>query len=155
LRNRSSARLKNVNLSDKNILIIRLSHNVGGRLELRLGSPKGPLLGHLQVKGNSQGWQLKEIPLKKSDGRHDVYARFESAQLNDPHATGMMFDWLHFTKGFPSENDSREYATVFWDLLNANVEQTPVMIENPEDFKRKTHLFERGSWLSPGKEIGR
>lgn len=153
LRNRSSARLKNVNLSDKNSLITRLSHNVDGRLELRLDSPKGPLLGHLQVKGNSQGWQLKEIPLKRAEGRHDVYARFESAQLNDPHATGMMFDWLHFTKAFPSENDSGEYAAVFWDLLNANVEQTPVMMENPKDFKRKTHLFERGSWLSPGKEV--
>lgn len=155
LRNRSSARLQQVNLSGKNTLIIRLSHPTDGRLELRLDSPKGPVVGLLQVKGNSQGWKLKEIPLKKTDGRYDLYAVYESALLKDPNATGMTFDWLHFTEGFPEGTDaeSRNYATVFRDLLNANVEQTPVMIENPGDFSRKTRVFERGSWLSPGKEV--
>ncbi|WP_367915311.1 DUF1553 domain-containing protein [Leadbetterella sp. DM7] len=155
LRNHSSARLQNVNLSGKNLLMIRLSYPTDGRLELRLDSPKGPVVGQLQVKESSRGWQLMEIPLKRTEGRHNLYTVYASPRLKDPNATGMMFDWLHFMEDLPQGNDaeSRNYAAVFRDLLNADVEQTPVMIENPGDFARKTHLFERGSWLSPGKEV--
>ena len=155
LRNRSSARLQQVNLSGKNAVILRLSHGVEGTLELRVDGPAGPVVGRLAVKGASQGWRLAEIPLKKTEGTHDIYAVYRSPVLQDPNATGMMFDWLYFTVGLPAGGDarSRSFTADFWELLNAGVEQTPVMIENPADFKRKTHVFERGSWLSPGKEV--
>jgi hypothetical protein len=38
-------------------------------------------------------------------------------------------------------------------LLQAQVPTTPIMLENPVELKRKTHLFERGNWLVKGEEV--
>jgi len=43
----------------------------------------------------------------------------------------------------------------FMELINTAPLRNDVlvMIENPEDMRRKTHLFERGNWTSPGVEV--
>ena len=39
------------------------------------------------------------------------------------------------------------------DLLNADVEQTPIMLDGSGDLARETHVFERGNWMVKGKKV--
>src|SRR6218665_2542945 len=42
---------------------------------------------------------------------------------------------------------------MFWKLLMAKVNTTPVMVENPSWMRRKSHVFERGNRMNLGKEV--
>ena len=153
MRNNSTARLKNVNLEEKTTLIMQYRVNVKGRFEIKLDSTNGQSIGiyklaPLEGKG---GWRTIELPIKSVSGVHNLYFSFSSPELKDANATGVVFDWFYFTKGLPSNSSVNK--NLFWNLLNTQVEQTPIMLENPKDFTRKTHIFERGSWLSQGKEV--
>jgi hypothetical protein len=39
------------------------------------------------------------------------------------------------------------------EVLNAKAEENPILVENPPAFHRETHMFVRGNWLVPGKEV--
>lgn len=157
MRNHSSARLKSVNLEGKKKLIMLYKDFANGVFEIRLDNPKGKILTKLNInkKEENKGWKTIELALENAQGVHDIYFVYNSPTLDNPNSNGIMFDWFYFTEGFP-EGKTPEYAQqkqTFWNLLNASVESTPIMYENPQDFNRKTHVFERGSWLSHGKEV--
>jgi Protein of unknown function (DUF1553)/Protein of unknown function (DUF1549)/Planctomycete cytochrome C len=157
MRNHSSARLKSVNLEGKKKLIMQYKDFANGVFEIRLDNSKGKVLAKLNIskKQETKGWKIIELPFEGVTAIHDIYFVYHSPVLDNPNASGIMFDWFYFTEGFPT-GKTPEYAhqkQTFWNLLNASVENTPIMYENPEDFKRKTHVFERGSWLSHGKEV--
>jgi hypothetical protein len=153
MRNNSSARLKSVNLEGKTRLIMQYKVNVKGVFEIKTKEPTAKSVGTFMLKPEEGkgGWRTIELPVNTTSGVHDLVFTFKSPELKDPNSTGVMFDWFYFTKGLP--NNSPENKKVFWNLLNAQVEQTPIMFENPVDFSRKTRIFERGSWLSQGNEV--
>jgi hypothetical protein len=157
MRNHSSARLKNVSLDGKRKLIMQYKDFAKGVLEIRLDKPQGKVLTKLIIikKEENKGWKTIELPLENVQGVHDIYFVYNSGTLDNPNASGIMFDWFYFTKGFPF-GETPEYTIQkqsFWNLLNTQVENTPIMYENPQVFRRNTHVFERGSWLSPGKVV--
>jgi hypothetical protein len=39
---------------------------------------------------------------------------------------------------------------LYWRLINAEAPTVPVMIDNPADMHRETHVFEKGNWLVKG-----
>ncbi len=41
----------------------------------------------------------------------------------------------------------------YWTILNADAEQTPIMLDGTGDLARETHVFERGNWLVKGKKV--
>jgi hypothetical protein len=66
-----------------------------------------------------------------------------------------MFDWFYFTEPLPG-NDKPGYAntnTIFWELLNAAVRTTPVMMDNPSSMHRATNVFIKGNWLVKGEVV--
>lgn len=153
MRNNSSARLPNVDLTNDKKLIFRYSSGLQvGRLLLHLSNPKGPVIGQFNLRPNSGGWQIAEIPLQETEGKHDIYFTFNSSQLKDPLQTGIRFDWFHFTAA-PYENLPQPQQNTFWSLIKSNVEETPIMLENVDEWSRETHVFERGSWLSKGERV--
>lgn len=157
MRNHSSARLKSVSLDGKKKLIMQYKDFANGVFEIRLDNPKGKVLTKLNInkKGENKGWKTTELSLENAQGVHDIYFVYNSGTLENPNASGIMFDWFYFTQGFPM-GETPEYThqkQSFWNLLNAQVESTPIMYENPQVFNRNTHVFERGSWLSPGKVV--
>jgi hypothetical protein len=157
MRNHSSARLKSVSLDGKKKLIMQYKDFANGVFEIRLDNPKGKVLTKLNInkKGENKGWKTTELSLENAQGVHDIYFVYNSGTLDNPNASGIMFDWFYFTQGFPL-GETPEYShqkQSFWNLLNAQVESTPIMYENPQVFNRNTHVFERGSWLSPGKVV--
>ena len=156
MRNNSSARLKNVDLTGRDQLIFRHIPRVDkGSLQLHIDAPDGQVIGTFDiVKPDKSGWIESAIDIKSIDGTHDIYFTYENNKLKDPDQNGITFDWFYFTQMLPEDDlISKEYKKQFWELVEADVPATPIMIENPERLKRATHLFAKGSWLSPEQEV--
>jgi Protein of unknown function (DUF1553)/Protein of unknown function (DUF1549)/Planctomycete cytochrome C len=159
MRQPSVARLKNVNLDDKNLLLLKIIHFVpNNTVSLHLDSPTGTVIGSFHNSAFSPGktWELKEVPLSKVSGTHDIYFTFNNKTLKDPKLNGILFDWLYFTKDLPGANKPgyKEIKSKYWELVNAKPETTtPIFLENQKDFLRKNQIYERGSFLSRTKEV--
>ncbi len=153
MRNNSSARLKKVNLESKNYLIFRYISKVSsGELFIHTNSPKGPIIGSFKLRGKTSNWSIANIPLDQVKGKQDIFFTFSSHELNNSSKSGIQFDWFHFTENIPSKLPQKE-KKVFWELVKAEVEGTPIMLENTPDWSRETRVFERGSWLSLGEKV--
>lgn len=155
MRNPSSARLQMVDLDGKNELILRYAgYKEGGVWTIHLDSRNGPVLKSMNMPKTS-GWAVTKFELPQQAGVHDLYFSYKNSTLNNPDATGIQFDWFYFTKPLPG-NDRPGYDSIaksYWELLLKNVPTTPVMVDNPKDMHRPTHVFERGNWLVKGEEV--
>ncbi len=154
MRKNSSARLPGVILDRKRTLIF--SYQTGfssGTLTIHTESPKGPVIGQFRITGKTKGWDLAEIDLKPENGRQDIYFTFNSAEFKNNDQTGIRFDWFHFSDG-TSKAFPQPLKKTYFELLEANVESTPIMTENVSEWSRETHVFERGAWLSKGEKVG-
>ncbi len=155
MRNHGQARLKMVKLDGKSQLVWRYAAGVEkGRLNVHLDQPDGPLLFSTEVK-KTGGREIQPIDFNTVPGTHDLWFRYENPNLKKPEETGLMFDWMRFTKPFPGAEKSGWAAAKdsFWHLLRTGSEFTPIMQENPPDMARQTHVFERGNWLVHGEAV--
>lgn len=155
-RNHGSSRLKQVNLDGKNNLIYRYrSFLPGGIWQIRLDSLNGELLKEIRVKDTKRNWTFDEIQFQEVSGTHDLYFTYSNPSLKNPQSNGLLFDWFYFTEPFPGgrEKGFAQAKEQFWHLLKTSTLSTPIMIENPDDLKRETRVFERGNWLSPGDVV--
>jgi hypothetical protein len=155
MRNHGSARLAKVNLQHKKRLVYRYGGYLpGGIWTIHLDRPNGPVLATIPV-AQTNGWSISQADLPASSGVHDLYFRYVNPHLQKPDDTGIMFDWFHFTEELPGGNlaDYQDIVDKYWQLLSARVSTTPIMLDNPDDMKRKTQVFERGNWLVKGDEV--
>ena len=69
------------------------SSAAGGKIEVRLDSPVGPLVGTCAVPGTGgwQTWTTKSCPINGATGTHDLYLRFTGGSGDLFH-----FDWWQF-----------------------------------------------------------
>lgn len=154
-RNNAIARLSNVNLQQKNQLIMRYSTGLkDGVLCIRLDSTTGTIIKKISLP-STKGWQINRFDLPAVNGTHHIYLTYNSNSLKNPEAVGLTFDWFHFAETFPgkgqpgyAENEAR-----WWGLLNKAVPTTPIMMDNPANMHRATQVFERGNWLVKGKKV--
>jgi hypothetical protein len=152
-RNNGSSKLKNVDLNRKDKLIYRYrSFKPGGFWKIHLDSINGSLLKEIKVEDTKGKWSFNEFDFQPVSGVHDLILSYYNPNLKDPLANGLLFDWFHLTNQFPGKDavgydDAKEK---FWHLVTTGASRTPVMLENPKDMARVTHVFERGSWLSKG-----
>ena len=158
MRQNASARLSNVLMDGRTKLLMRyVVQKGGGELKIVLDSVGGPLLTVLPISKDhqSKGWEYIELNITPVSGTHDVYFLYSNPYLETPDTKGIMFDWFYFTKPFPGmeKEGYDDIKEKFWALITEPVETTPIMVENDPDLRRKTHLFERGSWLVHGKEV--
>lgn len=157
MRRESSSRLARVDLTGRSKLLIRYeTKRDDGTLTFRIDSLQGPAIARVSLPETSQGFQHHEVSLSQTNGVHDVYIQYQSPSLTNPNENGIRFDWFHFYPGFPGKAQpgfDTAWAT-YWNLLNSRtVEQTPVMIQNPAEMHRPTHVFVKGSWLVPGEQV--
>lgn len=154
-RNHAVARLKQVSLQDVDQLIVRYSSwKPGGTWAIHLDSANGPILKSINAQQLS-GFQFLEINFPKQTGVHDIYLTYVNPNLKNPNDNGLVFDWFHFTDQFPGKGQpgyAENYKT-YWNLLQAPMPTTPVMMENPSTMNRATNVFERGNWLVKGDEV--
>jgi cytochrome c len=76
------------------------SGGVGGRIEIRLGSPSGSKIGEIvaQPTGGWQSWRTVQIPIQNPGGTHDVYFVFKAPagiQINQSDKL-LNINWLEF-----------------------------------------------------------
>ena len=153
MRNKSSARLKSVNLSKDKLLVFRYSSSLNkGELAIHIDDPNGPVIGKYALIKATKGWDISKMKLAMTPGVHDLYFTFSSPALSDPMMTGIQFDWFHFSDGI-YEDFPKDKQRDFWNLVKYDTEQTPIMADNVPEWSRKSNVFERGSWLSKGEEV--
>jgi len=159
MRNHSLARFKSVNLDKREELILKYNVYVtGGTCEIRLDSPDGEVISTLAFnESESSEWYTRAFPIKQVSGTHDLFFVYEHPREvdNDTNINHLRFDWLHFTKSFPGQDDNGDNVMYqkYWDLITASPPSTPIMMDNPEDMYRPSHIFIRGSWLDEGEEV--
>lgn len=152
------ARLRQINLSGKTNLILAVSpRKDGGTLQIRKDRLDGEVLGELKMPATGERQPVRQelITLKPTQGRHDLYFVFSQPSLLNPQDYVCQLEWVLFTEPLPGEGkpgyaQAREKLR---ELLNAQAEKTPIMQENPADFRRRTQVFDRGNWLTKGKEV--
>lgn len=154
-RHNGIARLAEVDLTEKNKLIFRYrTGSKGGQWQLHLDSPTGKVLAQVSASPTSN-WEIQSVDLEEVKGKHDLYFTFQNPTLNNPRQAGIQFDWFHFTQQFPTGNTvaHKKYEQLYWDLIKAKTEHTLIMVENPKTMQRKTHVWDRGSWLAKTEEV--
>jgi len=154
-RNHAIARLKQIDLDQKNFLIYRYTGFLkGGIWTIHLDNPDGPVLKAVLVE-STKDWGIAGFAFEPVKGTHDLYFTYSNPNLKKPVDNGMMFDWFYFTEAFPGKNKPG-YAiaqNTFWQLLKADMHTTPIMMDNPGDMYRPSYVFERGNWLVHGDEV--
>jgi Protein of unknown function (DUF1553)/Protein of unknown function (DUF1549)/Planctomycete cytochrome C len=156
-RNHAVARLKQIDLDQKNLLIYRYIGMVkGGKWTIHLDSAAGPVLKTIPVDTTKgYDWAIAKTSLPVMKGVHDLFFTYVNPNLKKPDDSGMEFDWFYFTQSLPGSNKAG-YDSVqkyFWHLLKAQTSTTPIMMDNPAGMHRESHVFERGNWLVKGIEV--
>ncbi|MEI9919338.1 MAG: DUF1553 domain-containing protein [Bacteroidota bacterium] len=146
-RDHAKARLKNVNLTNRNRMMYRFaSYLKGGVMTIRSDNENGKVIAKVNVPFTENQWIIEEVPITSVDGAHDLFFTYENPNLKRPIDTGVMFDWFYFTDNSIPPNS--KYRKDYWELVTKRFPSTPVMMENPNDFRRTTQVFERGNWLA-------
>ncbi|MBO0932923.1 DUF1553 domain-containing protein [Fibrella aquatilis] len=146
--NNGSARIKNVTLTGRPRLYVAWGTNANhAQVTFRLDSPTGRVLTSALVPNTHNGWTdtVQVLQLPTVTGRHNLYL-----SLSNPvePKEWMMIKWVSFQ---PAIAPAAEVTLL--SLLNKSPEATPIMLDGQGDLARKTHVFTRGSWLTPGKEV--
>ena len=157
LRNNSVARIPKVDLGQHTQILYRYkSWKPGGKWVIHLDQPDGPVANSINVENSKGAWKLATVMIPQTTGVHDLFYTYQNTNLKTPEETGLQFDWFYISDPFPGKGIAG-YDSVnkyFNDLLVSNkVTVTPVMVENPKNLFRATHVFERGNWLVKGKEV--
>ncbi|MFI5129913.1 MAG: DUF1553 domain-containing protein [Chitinophagales bacterium] len=159
LRNHAVSRLRNVDLTNKNSLIYRFLcwPKGGGLWKIHLDNVNGPVIASTSFAATKEGtgWQFNEIGVKPTGGVHDLVFTYDNPRITDSLLNAVIFDWLYFTETIPGQGKPG-YAMIkdsYWKLLKADLPTTPVMMDNPMNMYRPTHVFERGNWLVKGDKV--
>ena len=156
-RNKAVARLKDIELTNKTELLYRYeAYRPGGEWQIHLNNPDGPILCKSPVIETHGRWKEARMHFAPTTGRYNLYLTYSNSKLKQPEETGMQFDWFYFTNPFPGKPyKGTDTSYKFFDeLLEPSfVTTTPIMMDNPKELFRATHVFERGNWLVKGKEV--
>ena len=156
LRNNGTCNLKDVVLTGKSELLFKYASSVDkGMWRIYLDSLNGRLIKEVPIKNTGGGFVHERTPLPPIQGKHTLYFKYYSPKIKNNTDNGILFEWFSFGNPFPGkEKPGYDSAYKYFnDLLMAGAETTPIMMEANQDLSRTTHVFERGSWLSKGKEV--
>jgi hypothetical protein len=157
MRNNAVCRLKNVDLTGKDHLIYRYDAFVNkGLWQIRLDKPDGPLLASVKLDKGKDHLDFASLDLNSPGGVHDLYFTYTTTTpAKEKDEDCALFEWFYFTNKFPGEGKPG-YADMkkrFWQLMQLTPPTTPIMMENPAEMFRPTHVFDRGNWLVKAEEV--
>lgn len=163
MQNGGSCRLKNAPINNKQkMLISYATRNPGGSIDIRTDSLNGPLLATVKLDTSSSRtfWNgltmLKWVDLPRFQTRKNLHFVFRNPKLTDEKQDVCSVDWVMFLdedlpgKGKPGYEEQRKSLN---ELLLAKTDNQPILQENPAELTRTTRIFDRGSFLSPGKAV--
>ncbi len=147
-----SARVKQINLDGKTNLIMNYwADRNGGSFEIRMDNLNGEVIGSGKIEKTDKSILYK---IKPSQGKHDLYFVFRNPSL-PPDQIVCAVEWLALLEDLPGKGtvEHTKFNSTFQYLINAEAENTPIMIENSQDQHRTTYVFERGNWLVKGDSV--
>jgi len=167
LRNNGQAVYKNMNTNGNENLMFKYSPTKHKTILIfRKNSPKGEIIGSIQLNetGNPQfnnpKNQYAKLKIKKIEEPFDLYIQAKNPSLktknkSSSNAIIASLHWFSFVPELPGKNQKgfAKIKNTVATLLNNPENLTPIMVENKDFMKRKTHLFDRGSWLSKKEEV--
>ncbi|MEK6781545.1 MAG: DUF1553 domain-containing protein [Bacteroidota bacterium] len=152
IRHGGSVRLKATNLDNKtNILFHYWMSKPGGSIEIRRDKLEGEAIARVRLDTTGRNQMTIAVPLKQTSGKHDLYFVFYNSKLK-PDESVCGVEWFTFRDDLPGKDrpDFKIVEEEFYQVLNARVEDTPVMVESDQDLFRETRIFERGNWMMRG-----
>ncbi|GAB3642082.1 DUF1553 domain-containing protein [Spirosoma arcticum] len=149
------ARVKNVTLTNRPRLLIAWGTKApDATVTIRQDRADGPILATMPVPKTGSQWNdtIQMIPLPRVQGRHNLYL-----SLNSPKAPKewVLIKWVSFQPMLPGQpaNAVGPQDKLLIDVLNADAESLPIMLDGSGDLVRETHVFDRGNWLVKGKKV--
>ena len=146
---------KDVELTDIQSISLNISSRIaGGWIHFYADSLYGVKLASIKVPvtGDWKTWVEIHTDIKEIEGIHDLYFSFNMGEI--PQSDLFRIDWFYLHKkqsAFSKEN------TIVREKIEALYQHpavaTPIMQELKDNQQRRTYLFERGNWLSPGEEV--
>lgn len=155
MRNNGSCRLQHVELGGNQLMFRYLGNTKGGTWTIHTDSLNGPVLKSMVLDTSGAEWKIAQTEIPVLNGYHDLYFTYKNPNLKTPEETGVLFEWFCFKDAFPGK-DVAGYNSAyhqFWQLMNAKVNTTPVMYENPDFMHRTSYIFERGNWMVKGDKV--
>jgi len=169
LRNKGKAVLRNVNSQNYRSMYIKYSPTrLQTTLILRKNSEDGEIIGSVKLNSSgSQGLthpknQYAQISIKELEEPFDLHIEAVNPSLKTTLNNGSQYNdiaislhWFAFVPELPGKEQSgfKKIENSVTTLLNNPELLTPIMVENKDFMKRKTHLFDRGSWLIKKEEV--
>lgn len=154
VRNGGNARMRDIQLDGKKLIYLNYwTGNTGGKLKIRKDRLDGETIASIELP-NTQGRQVIQAPIAETQGRHDLFLVFTNPKLGKDEPVCMV-EWMAFREPFPDMTapGAEHMQKSILQLVNTNPASVPIMIENPEDMKRTTKIFERGNRLAPGDVV--
>ncbi|MGN6437174.1 MAG: DUF1553 domain-containing protein [Agriterribacter sp.] len=159
LRKDAQCRLPAADLTGKTQLLFRYnSSREQGKWTIHLDSVGGPVIASAIVPP-TKGWGLHKINITPAEGKHDLYFTYSNPTVNKEEGNSnlLTFDWFLFSsefpgKGAPGYDSAYSYFNYLLTAARPSV-QTPVMMDNPKNMFRATHVFERGNWMAKTNEV--
>lgn len=155
VQDKGSARIKGVTLTRRPRLLIAWGTKAPDAVvTFRRDKPNGPVLATVPVPKTGSQWNdtIQMIPLPAVTGKHDLYL-----SLHSPKAPKdwVMVKWVSFQPVLPGQpqNALGEQDKLLLSLLNADPDDTPILLDGSGDLARPTHIFERGNWMVKGKAV--
>lgn len=155
IRSGGSCRIPQTDLTNKSYLLMNYwTRNRGGRFEIRVDRPDGPTLvsGNLEPTDGRKVFRFKLNQRAIGNGPmiRNLYWKFYNSTIPSDNAVCAV-EWFVFQENLPLKDENM--AEDFMSLVNTRPQQTPVMVENNNEYRRPTKVFERGSWLVQGEEV--
>ncbi len=161
VRNGGSVNYKQLPIKGKSKLLIAYGHNyeVPTYMDIHRGSQSGALIKTIKLEktggfGWTNNWTIASFDIPPSPNQtEDWHLVFRNTAAKADQKTCQIGYFL-FADDFPETDSTRVNYERFISLLNTKAERTtPILLENPNNFKRKTHVWERGVWTSPTAEV--
>jgi hypothetical protein len=162
LRKGGAAFIKNVNpLGYQKLYIKFVGKTNRSTLVFRKNGINGEIIGKFKISkkgknfyGDRQGQIITSIDISKETKAFDLYVQLQT-QDQTFKKEHVLIHWIAFmpqlpAKGKPGYNTVRKSLN---EVLNIKGDVTPIMVENPDHMKRKTHVFDRGNWMVKMEEV--
>lgn len=144
--------MRDIPLDGKDQLLINfLRGNIGSRLEFRVDHLHGPLLAEIDLYKKTRGYEAVKLNTDLTTGRKDIYIKHIVKNKD----WGFAINWFVFFESLPGQEETgyTDVQETFMNLLNTSAKSVPVMVQLNQDYRRQSHVFDRGAWQMPTTEV--
>ena len=180
LRHRGVASLKNFDTNGYQNFYFMHDAKPGTKIYLRINSKNSNLITEIDFKPDNNNesdneivkdnlnyfnprLKIKKVRIPKFEEPFELFIEARNPSLFDAKEYKNLYDgdainiiWVATLPDLPEKGTKQNQIIVkkFMNLLTKDVEnKTPIMVENPDHMKRKTHVFDRGNWMVKNDEV--